>query len=232
MAWQRLSPWIFCAFLILGHVNAFKQRALCQYPTKNSLQGCPSGTLLVGPNGQFETIQSAILSLPNDDTPQNILVLPGNYTEQLNITRPGPLTLFGQTENPTNQSYNTVGVYWAAIAGTGDNAYTSVLTVAPNLNASLTGSGTTGFPVPEDTPFGNTNFRAYNLNFTNNYAPYSDGPSLALSMGYANASFYYCGFYSYQDTVCHYSYTNLEPFSNYIIQDLRRKVRKRLFLQK
>ena len=76
-----------------------------------------------------------------------------------------------------------------------------MLTVAPNLNASLTGSGPTGFPVLDDNPFGNVDFRAYNLNFINDFAPYSNGPSLALRMGYANAGFYYCGFFSYQDTV-------------------------------
>lgn len=30
----------------------------------------------------------------------------------------------------------------------------------------------------------------------------ADGPSLALSISYANGGFYYTGFYSYQDTVC------------------------------
>jgi hypothetical protein len=93
-----------------------------------------------------------------------------------------------------------VNVTWAAVAGTGDNAYTSVLTVAPNLNASLTGSGPTGFPVPDNT-FGCTDFRAYNLNFINNYAPYSATPSLALSISRANGGFYHSGFYSYQDTI-------------------------------
>ena len=117
------------------------------------------------------------------------------------MTRAGPVYLLGQTANIKDQGSNTVNVIWAAVAGTGDNAYTATLTVAPNLNADLTGSGPTGFAVPPDTPFGNTDFRAYNLNFINDFAPYSDGPSLALSMGYANAGFYYCGFFSYQDTV-------------------------------
>lgn len=95
-----------------------------------------------------------------------------------------------------------MNIIWAAIAVTGlDNAYTSTLTVAPNLNASLTGSGTTGFAVPADTPFGCVDFRTYNLNFINDFAPYSDDPSLALSISRANGGFYYTGFYSYQDTV-------------------------------
>ncbi|KAH9933898.1 pectin lyase fold/virulence factor [Fomitopsis serialis] len=197
----------FCSFLAVTHLSATLafalafDRAACQYPTDDPLESCPSDTLLVGPSGNFSTIQSAVLSLPNDTTPYIILVESGNYTEQVNVTRPGPLYLLGQTRSPNDRTQNTVAVYWAAIAGTGDNAYTSTLTVAPTLNASLTGSGPTGNPVPPGTPFGNTDFRVYNMDFINDYAPYSDDPSLAVSVSYANTGFYYAGFYSYQDTV-------------------------------
>jgi hypothetical protein len=84
---------------------------------------------------------------------------------------------------------------------TTDNAVTTVLTVAPTWNASLTGSGPTGFAVPADTPFGSSDFRAYNIDFRNVYSQYSAGPALAVGVSYANAGFYGCGFYSYQDTV-------------------------------
>jgi hypothetical protein len=133
------------------------------------------------------------------------------------VTRRGPTYLLGQTTHHKNHTYNAVNIRWAAVAGTGDNAHTSTLTVAPNLNASLTGSGTTGFAVPADTPFGCTDFRTYNINFINEYAPYCKSfqglngieadsqiaatPSLALSISRANGGFYYTGFYSYQDTV-------------------------------
>jgi pectin methylesterase-like acyl-CoA thioesterase len=177
------------------------------------LKGCPHNTLLVDPSlganskasNTFSTIQSAILSLPNDNSPATILILPGQYTEQLNITRPGPLTLLGQTGAPKSLAGNEVEVLWHQATGNAnssiDNAYTSTLTIAPTLNSSLTGSGPTGNPVPEDTPFGNADFRAYNLNFTNDYLPYSAGPALALSTSYANTGFYACSFKSYQDTV-------------------------------
>lgn len=181
-------------------------RKSCQAPSKNPLDGCPAGTLLVGPGSKFTTIQSAVLSLPNNTDAYTILILPGNYTEQVNVTRPGPLTLLGQTSHPSLDSKNLVNVIWhnaigTATTGTYDNLYTSTLTIAPTLNSSATGSGPDGNPVPAGTPFGNTNFRAYNLNFINDYLPYSAGPSLALSVSYANTGFYYCGFYSYQDTV-------------------------------
>jgi pectin methylesterase-like acyl-CoA thioesterase len=180
-------------------------RKACQHPSKKPLDGCPKATVLVGPGQKYTTIQSAVLSLPTDTTPHYILVLPGNYTEQVNVTRSGPVYLFGQTKHPNNQTKNTVNVLWANATGgtlsTLDNAYTSVLTVAPTFNASTTGSGPTGNPVPANTAFGNSDFRVYNLNFINNYAPYSAGPALAVSVSYANTGFYYCGFYSYQDTV-------------------------------
>ena len=192
-----------------SHFSQTLDRAACQTPSQNPLSGCPNGTLLVGPTSQYTTIQSAVASLPNDTTPAVILILPGNYTEQVNVTRSAPVYLLGQTTNIQNQTSNTVNVIWAAIAGTGDNAFTATLTVAPDLDADLTGSGPTGFAVPPNTPFGNVDFRAYNLNFINDYAPYADDPSLALSMGYANAGFYYCGFFSYQDTV---RFSQLWPF--------------------
>jgi pectin methylesterase-like acyl-CoA thioesterase len=188
--------------LALSTVN----RRACQYPTPNPLDGCPNNTLLVGPGQTFTTVQSAVLSLSNTTAASHILVLPGNYTEQVNVTRPGPLYLFGQTASPNDHSRNVVNIVWRNATGAGiepniDNAWTSTLTVAPTFNASLTGTGPTGFPVPADTPFGNADFRAYNLNFINDFSDHAVGPALAVSVSYANTGFYFCGFYSYQDTV-------------------------------
>lgn len=181
---------------------------LCQLPTSNVLEGCPHDTIVVGKNNRaahFETIQSAIASLPNNTTPYTLLVLAGNYTEQLNVTRQGPLRLLGQTCDPLDQTKNLVTVYWSsangADSGLTDNAYTSILTVAPTLNASLTGSGPTGFAVPADTPFGCTDFSVYNIDFRNIFSEASAGPALAVSLSRSNSAFYHCGIYSYQDTV-------------------------------
>ena len=179
----------------------------CQALTTYPLDGCPSNTILVSQtdsSASFTTIQLAIDSIPKDASSWNILIEPGNYTEQLNVTRVGPLTLLGQTGHPSDQSKNVVTVYWAAAnvnVSYPDNAYTSVLTVAPTLEASLTGSGPTGYAVPAGTPFGNIDFRAYNIDFRNIFSDISVGPSLAVSVSRANTSFYRCGFYSFQDTV-------------------------------
>lgn len=133
------------------------------------------------------------------------------------MTRSGPLYLLGQSGLPSqgrtyaggvsyNQTArNDVQVWFndANVGGDlyGDNVYTGVLTVGPTLDATLTGSGPTGFAVPEGTPFGCRDFRAYNIDFRNEYAPYSDGPAHAVGVSRANSGFYSCGFYSWQDTV-------------------------------
>lgn len=192
----------------LGNYRPHSYRQTCQAPNPgNPLAGCPKDTILVSQSNKkakFRTIQSAIDSLPHDDSSQTILILAGNYTEQLNITRPGPLTLLGETSHPTDAGTNQVNVLWAAATSQGiytDNVFTSVLIVAPTLNASLTGYGPSGLPVPEGTPFGCRDFRTYNIDFRNVYADRSAGPSHALSFSRANGGFYYSGFYSYQDTV-------------------------------
>lgn len=194
--------------------------AECQKKTANPLQGCPDGTIFVSLNdtaAQFTSVQSAILSIPNNSVPYYILIGAGNYTEQLNVTRSGPLYLLGQSNLPSqgktyaaDVSYNKtaqndVQIWWnsANIGGDefSDNVYTGVLTVGPTLDATLTGSGTTGFAVPDDTPFGTRDFRVYNIDFRNEEFPYTNGPALALGVSRANAGFYSCGFYSWQDTV-------------------------------
>jgi len=217
MNWTTLST-VLCFFSALtqglphkshhasnDNITTFS-RSRCQSVSGVPGQYCPKGTLIVSNSyakANFATIQSAIASLPNDNTPQTILILAGDYTELLNVTRPGPVYLLGQTGNAFNASSNLVTVY-ASVANHGqlsDNAFATILTVAPNLNASLTGSGPTGFPVPQDTPFGCTDFRTYNIDFRNIYSEQSAGPSQALGISRANAGFYFSGFYSYQDTV-------------------------------
>ncbi|CAG8949036.1 hypothetical protein HYFRA_00002164 [Hymenoscyphus fraxineus] len=205
------SSWLSMTLVVIDFltlVNADTSTfSKCQSPTLDPLTDCPSNTILVSAtdsNANFTSIQSAILSL-DETTPSTILILPGIYNEQLNVTRSGPLTLLGQIKNTNQQSENTVTISWASANQNNgiftDNAFTSVLTVAPTLEASLTGAGPTGYAVPENTPFGNIDFKVYNIDFRNVFSEKSDGPSLAVSVSRANAGFYYSGFYSYQDTV-------------------------------
>ncbi|KAF4999678.1 hypothetical protein FDECE_11432 [Fusarium decemcellulare] len=198
-----------------GPVDTYKK---CQRQTHRPTEGCPRGTLYVAKDdsrAHFDSVQDAINSLGNTTTPGYILIAPGNYTEQLNVTRRGPLHLIGMSNKPwkhelyadidvNTTAQNDVQIWWNSAnhnVSFPDNVYTGVLTVGPNLNATLTGSGPTGFPVPADTPFGCIDFRAYNIDFRNEFVPYSYGPAHALGVSRANAGFYSCGFYSYQDTV-------------------------------
>jgi pectin methylesterase-like acyl-CoA thioesterase len=140
---------VFIGLIQLCIALSSVDRRACQYPSTDPLEGCPKNTLLVGPDQKYATVQSAILSLPNDTLPHHILILPGNYTEQVNVTRAGPVYLFGQTRYPNDQSKNFVNIIWrnatgAEVNSTLDNAYTSTLTVAPTLNSSKTGTGPTG----------------------------------------------------------------------------------------
>ena len=57
----------------------------------------PAGAIVVRAGttttGEFGTVSQAVNSLPNDNTARSIFIFPGTYTEQVNITRPGPLTV-------------------------------------------------------------------------------------------------------------------------------------------
>ncbi|KAJ5245639.1 hypothetical protein N7489_005735 [Penicillium chrysogenum] len=163
--------------------NAIAIQPISRQTCQSTGTHCPPGTLIVSTTSKdasHKTIQSAIDSLPDDESLQTILIL----------------------EDATR---NRVRINWAAgnrdNTGGIDNVFFSVMVVAPTLEASLTGTGPTGYPVPADTPFGNKDFRVYNVDFDNTWAEYSDGPAHALSLSRANGGFYHCGFYSYQDTV-------------------------------
>ncbi|KAM0282225.1 hypothetical protein ACHAQH_003089 [Verticillium albo-atrum] len=195
--------------------------AECQRKTCHPLDGCPPNTIFVSQKSKrahFTSIQAAIASLPDTDEPAVILIAPGNYTEQLNVTRHGALTLLGMSDSPhegrlyaalaadlsSPPPQNEVQIWHNAAnynARFSDNVFTGVLTVGPTLNATLTGAGPTGFAVPEGTPFGNVDFRAYNIDFRNDEFPRSNGPAHAVGVSRANAGFYSCGLYSYQDTL-------------------------------
>ena len=57
----------------------------------------PSGAIVVRSgtttSGEFKTISAAVNSLPNDQSSRSIFIYPGQYNEQVYITRTGPLTV-------------------------------------------------------------------------------------------------------------------------------------------
>ena len=44
-------------------------------------------------SGEYATISNAVNALPDDNSTQTIFIYPGTYTEQVKITRLGPLTV-------------------------------------------------------------------------------------------------------------------------------------------
>jgi len=44
-------------------------------------------------SGEFQTVSAAVASLPSDSSSQAIFIYPGTYTEQVYISRSGPLTV-------------------------------------------------------------------------------------------------------------------------------------------
>ncbi|KAI0075082.1 pectin lyase-like protein [Panus rudis PR-1116 ss-1] len=172
------------------------------------LEGCPTGTVFVSQHdsrAHHTSVQEAISSLPENGR-STILIGEGDYHETLNVTRKGPLTLLGQLRADTAFSpssnastRNLVHIWDNKFVQTGmDDAQSAVLIVAPSFNASLIGAGPTGAPL--QPLFGNTDFKAYNIDFQNRAANFSISQALVTDISYANASFYGCTFASYQDT--------------------------------
>lgn len=68
--------------------------------------------------------------------------------------------------NASTPNLNLVQIWGTQFVMTGqDDASSAVLTVAPNLAGSLIGAGTDGAPL--QPVFGNTDFKAYNIDFQN-----------------------------------------------------------------
>ncbi|KAG8214700.1 pectin lyase fold/virulence factor [Butyriboletus roseoflavus] len=161
---------------------------------ESALAGCPQGTLYVSQtdsSANFSSVQEAINSLPRLGKAV-ILIGGGQYFEKLSVSRPGPLTLLGQLDpatatlrNGNASQRNIVRVWNNKYVGNGTtDEETATLTVGPAV----------------DYPFGNVDFRAYNIDFENRAANYSIAQALVTSITLANVSFYGCTFASYQDT--------------------------------
>ncbi|KAF7304879.1 Pectinesterase [Mycena kentingensis (nom. inval.)] len=139
----------------------------------------PAGAVVVSKtpaSGQFSTVQAAVNSLPNDSSSRTIFIFPGTYTEQVSITRSGPLTIMGSTTDTTTWTSNSVTIQFglsAAAAGNDD------------------ASGT--LRVHKD------NFKLYNVNVRNTFG--SGSQALALSSYGVNMGYYGSAFFGWQDTV-------------------------------
>ncbi|KAG2040405.1 carbohydrate esterase family 8 protein [Suillus americanus] len=191
---------VLCAFLasLCVQIHAlspdYSACQLQQNKKTSPLTGCPKGTLFVSPTdsrASFKTVQAAVESLPKTGD-AIILIGAGEYFEMVNVARSAPLTLLGQLDPDTardpagNASQRNLVHIW-------NNLY---------VHGGLTDEETATLTVarPSGQQFGNTDFKAYNINFENRAANYSISQALAGSFIYANVSFYGCTFASWQDT--------------------------------
>ncbi|KAJ6451596.1 carbohydrate esterase family 8 protein [Mycena sanguinolenta] len=166
--------------------------------TVSPLSGCPQGTIFVSQTDRraaFTSIQAAIESLPPTGA-ATILIGQGVYQEIVNVSRTAPLTLLGQLPSTASAKLSVFGTVFD-VTGQDDDT-TAVLTVAPNAAGALIGAGTDGAPLQPH--FGNTDFKAYNIDFQNRAANFAISQALVTDISYSNASFYGCSFASYQDT--------------------------------
>ncbi|KAJ7655432.1 pectinesterase [Mycena rosella] len=154
--------------------------SLIQYALAASRTTPPSGAIIVRKgttaSGEFATLTAALNSLPNDSSARSIFIFPGTYAEQIDITRSGPLTIYGYTTDTStytvNQAILTAGVP-ASTAGSDDASGT--LRIHKN------------------------DFQMYNINVKNTFGPGSQ--AIAISQYGSRVGLYACGFFGYQDTL-------------------------------
>lgn len=142
----------------------------------------PAGAVVVNPSpaaGQFATLSSAVASLPNDNSAQVIFMFPGTYREQVLVSRPGPVTIFGWTQDTMDFNANTVVLaHNASLATSTSDDTTGTLRIKTN------------------------DVRLYNLDIRNDFGvAQTNGQAIALSQYGNQFGAYACRFFSYQDTL-------------------------------
>ncbi|KDQ62559.1 carbohydrate esterase family 8 protein [Jaapia argillacea MUCL 33604] len=144
----------------------------------------PPGSVIVRANtttaGEYSSLEDAVNSLPNDNTTQSIFVYPGTYTGQVNVTRPGPLSIYGYTVDASDYLNNAVVI----TNGLG----------APEVGGNDDLSGTLRAH--------QNDLSLYNLDIKNTYGLVGEqSQAIALSEYGSRVGSYGCGFYGYQDTL-------------------------------
>ncbi|KAL0063064.1 hypothetical protein AAF712_010090 [Marasmius tenuissimus] len=140
----------------------------------------PSGAIVVRPgtstSGEFKTITSALNSLPNDGSARSIFLFPGTYTEQVYVTRSGPVTIYGYTNDTSSYQGNQANIAFGLGADqAGNNDASGTLRVHSE------------------------NFKLYNVNVRNTRG--AGIQAIALSAQAGKSGFYGVGLYGYQDTL-------------------------------
>jgi len=112
------SSWILCACVSIYTLASPLGQGLQK---RTSRLTPPAGAIVVSQtpaSGQFSTIQAAVNALPDDDSAQTIFINAGTYSEQVNITRTGMLTIMGATSDVSTYTANEVTITHSASLGT------------------------------------------------------------------------------------------------------------------
>ena len=122
----------------------------------------PSGALVVGSSGDYDTIQDAVDALDSSSSSeQSIFIQAGTYKEQVYIQAlSGPLTIYGYTEDTSSYASNKVTISSGLSQDDGlDNDGTATLRVWTS------------------------DFKLYNVNVENTYGESSQALALSASAG-------------------------------------------------
>ncbi|KAL5319612.1 hypothetical protein ACEPPN_012667 [Leptodophora sp. 'Broadleaf-Isolate-01'] len=148
-------------------------------------------------DGQYGSVEAAISALPADGAEKTILIMPGTYTEQININRTGKVILRGTTSFVNDFSQNQVKIQFSY--GVATSAGQNELT--PVINSKKTdGSG----------------LALYNIDFINTFPQTNSYAALAADFYGTNMAAYGCSFIGFQDTLLANKGTQL--FSNCYIE--------------
>ncbi|CAK5266527.1 unnamed protein product [Mycena citricolor] len=139
----------------------------------------PAGAVVVragtSASGEFATLSAAVKSLDSSSN-VTIFMYPGTYAEQVDITRAGPLTIYGYTTDTSTYTANQV-----------------VLTAGQSLNSAGSDDASGTLRVHKN------DFRMYNVNVKNTFGV--GAQAIAISQYGTRVGMYACGFFGYQDTV-------------------------------
>ncbi|KAL2888435.1 pectin lyase-like protein [Ceratocystis lukuohia] len=167
--------------------------------TSTTTTAVPS-TFTVAPTptaGQYGSVQSAVLALPNDGAAYTIYILAGTYTEQLSINRTGLVTLRGETTYANDYTQNKVRIEFSRgyLTSLSRNEETPVL-----YSRKTDGSG----------------LSLYNIDFVNTYPQTSNTAALAADFYGKKMAAYGCSFVGFQDTLL--ANQGTQVFSNCYIE--------------
>ncbi|RHZ51688.1 hypothetical protein CDV55_102756 [Aspergillus turcosus] len=141
-----------------------------------SRTSAPSGCLTVGSSGTYSTIGAALIALDSSTSDACIYIAAGTYNEQLTITYPGKLTMYGETTDTGSYKNNVVTITHTISS---PEAGTLDLSATVNVKSAL--------------------FKMYNINVVNGYGKGSQ--AVALVANADQLGFYGCSFTGYQDTL-------------------------------